>query len=148
MSWIRTQPLLLLFLVLGFFFGLFRSVWFFAFEALLLVVLRCCMHKACITSDAGVRQDTSPRFRFIITITLSFLGFWEWDGVPCSAPDIMLHRSVHSPPLSSGSRENHGPNGREWGGNRTVTQMLCTSVGQMQVVFLVRIAPVSSRNPV
>ena len=48
----------------------------------------------------------------------------------------------------SGSRENHGPN--EESGEQPYCHANATDVGlaQNQVVFLVRMAPVSSRNPV
>ena len=63
-------------------------------------------------------------------------------------PYKLCHRVVSAPPLSSSSRENHGPNEESGDGNRTVTQMCWTSVGQMQACFLVRMAPVSARKSV
>ena len=90
-------------------------------------LLRCfSVRHACITRYGGrwPRQPPPP-LGLLSQLSLSFLGFWEWDGVPCSAPDIMLHRSVHSPPLSSGSRENHGPN--EESGEATVLSHKCAN---------------------
>ena len=85
-------------------------------------------------AGAGGR-DSHPPNRIITTITLSFLGFWARDGVPLHALYNMCSRSVLAPSLSSGSRENHGPNEESGDGNRTVTQMLWTSVGQIHVCF-------------
>ena len=63
-----------------------------------------------------------------------------------SAPYTMRCRTVHTSPLLSGSRENHGPNDRSGDGNRTVTQMLWTSVGQMQVAFWCALRPYLLEN--
>ena len=89
------------------------------------LLLLLCMRNACITRDGGrwTIHPPPPLGSSLSQLSLSFLGFWEWDGVPCSAPAIMLHRSVHSPPLSSGSRENHGPN--EESGEATVLSHKC-----------------------
>ena len=112
------------------------------------LLLCCSMRNACVTRRREVDKTSTPSTRIIITtIVLSLLGFWTRDGVPLHTPYIMCSRSVLVPPLPSAEPQSVARKGK-WGGNRTVTQMLWTSVGQNQVVFLVRIAPVSSRNPV
>ena len=110
-----------------------------------LCLLRCSSIMNASLETGGGGRD-SPPTRIIMTTAL--LGFWARDGVPLHALYKMCSRSVLAPSLSSGSRENHGPNEESGDGNRTVTQMLWTSVGQTQVVFLVCVAPISSRNPV
>ena len=146
MSRIRTQPLLPFF-------------WFWDFLSwsfLVGLVLRlrgaacfvACMRKACTMSHGGSEaRHLTPPLGLLSQLSLRFLGFWTRDGVPLHTPDLMCSRSVLVPPLPSAEPQSVARKGK-WGGNRTVTQMLWTSVGQMQVVFLVRMAPVSSRNPV
>ena len=135
-------------LVLGFsFLVLFWSVWSLSPSRL---ACFCCfsMRHACVTIHGGSEaRHLTPPLGLLSPLSLRFLGFWTRDGVPLHTPYIMCSRSVLVPPLPSAEPQSVARKGK-WGGNRTVTQMLWTSVGQSQVVFLVRFAPVSSRNPV
>ena len=108
-----------------------------------------CKHacNACITTHGGrwPRQPPPPigSLSQFVFKSPRFLGQGR---SPAACPLLaMCTRSVLVPPLPSAEPQSVARKGK-WGGNRTVTQMLWTSVGQMQVVFLVRIAPVSSRK--
>ena len=96
-----------------------------------------CLHalNACITTDGGseARHLTPPIGSSPLWFkSPRFLGLRTMSR---GTPYKMCHRVVSAPPLSSGSRENHGPNEESGDGNRTVTQMCWTSVGKLQFFF-------------
>ena len=114
----------------GFFFGSFWSVWSVAFAALLrfgssLCCFLCCsMHNACVTIHGGSEaRHLTPPLGLLSPLSLRFLGFGLGTVCPRHAPDAMCRRTVSTPPLLSGSRENHGPNDRS--GEATVLSHKC-----------------------
>ena len=62
-------------------------------------------------------------------------------------PFKMSSGAVHSSPLPSAVSQRVTRKGKWGSGNRTVTQMRDGLLAQIQSCFLVRFAPVSSRNP-
>ena len=78
--------------------------------------LCCSVRNACITSDAGVRRDTSPRFRNYHHYCLSLPRFLDWGRFARGTPLMQCAAGPSQPPPTSVQQvRKPDPEWRRWG---------------------------------